>query len=99
MKGNLMNKIKAIVTYLTSCGTLRSPKKEGGLGLFVYNPTNLDLAKLTALCEGTSMVVINEPTQTFYQGKAVPPHVWVGPEKAGVNTEDAIAKLSAEMSA
>ena len=69
------------------------------MGLFVYNPTNLDLAKLTALCEGTSMVVINESAQTFYQGKAVPPHIWVGPDSPGINTADAVAKLSAEMSA
>ena len=94
-----MNKIKAIVTYLSSLGKMRSPKKEGGLGLFVYNPTNLDLAKLNALCEGTDMVVINEPTQTFYQGKAVPPHIWVGPDSPGTNQAEAVAKLSAELSA
>ena len=94
-----MNKIKAIVTYLESLGKVRAPKKEGGLGLFVYNPTNLDLAKVNALCEGTSMVVINESTQTFYQGKAVPPHIWVGPDSPGINQADAVAKLHAEMSA
>lgn len=87
--------LQQICDHLASCGKIRPPKKTDGLGVIVYNPVNLDLAKLELLCKDTSSTVIYTPQSTF-ENRTVPAHVWFGPDSPGLTADDTVARLRAQ---
>jgi len=95
MANDLSNAVNALTKYLSTLGTLRYPKKQGSKGLFVYNPSNLDTAKITALASAIGWTAIHKETESKYfdpvaqEMKTIPPSVLVCPAKPGVTTEEA----------
>tara|TARA_R100000152_G_C6581643_1_gene45287 strand:+ start:218 stop:499 length:282 start_codon:yes stop_codon:yes gene_type:complete len=93
-----MDSVKQLIAHLQSCGTIRKPKKEGGLGLLVFNPRNLDIALVERLCDEAGLMVRNNATPTMFDNKIVEPHIWVGPPSAGVTTDEAVDALISQLS-
>ena len=87
--------LKLICDHLESCGKVRLPKKQDGLGVIVYNPVNLDMAMIEQNCHNTNCTVIYTP-QTTFEGRLVPAHVWFGPDTPGVTSSDMQTRLRAQ---
>jgi hypothetical protein len=91
-------KITELINHLKSCGKVRAPKKEGGIGLLVFNPINLDIALVEQLCQETGLECRNNATPTMYDNKVIDPHIWVGPPSAGLTTDEAVNTLVSQLS-
>ena len=90
-------KLTELITHLQSCGKIRAPKKEGGLGLLVFNPANLDIAKVEHLCNDIGMQFKYNATPTIYNNKPVEPNIWVGPASPGMTTDEAVSSLVSQL--
>jgi len=93
-----MDAIKQLIAHLQSCGQVRKPKKEGGLGLLVFNPVNLDIALVERLCADAGLMCRNNATPTMFDNKIVAPHIWVGPPSEGCSTDEAVDALVNQLS-
>ena len=89
--------ITELINHLQSCGQVRKPKKEGGLGLLVFNPVNLDIAKVEHLCEKAGLQHRYNATPTIYNNKQVAPNIWVGPASPGMTTDEAVSSLVSQL--
>ena len=90
--------ISELINHLQSCGQVRKPKKEGGIGLLVFNPTNLDIAKVELLCDKAGLVARYNATPTMFDNKVIDPHIWVGPPSAGLTIDEAVDALVSQLS-
>ena len=90
--------ISELINHLQSCGKVRKPKKEGGIGLLVFNPINLDIALVERLCNEAGLECRNNATPTMYDNKVIDPHIWVGPPSAGLTTDEAVDALISQLS-
>ena len=100
MKGNkLMNDVlNEIVELLTKAGKVRKPKSEGAKGLLVFNPINLDYARIELLASQVEgLECVNTTETTFFNNKPVPPHIWIGPGKAGVSIDEGVSALASDL--
>ena len=77
-----------LVEYLSTLGTLRKPKlinapkgtKPKGLQIFNPKPYDLQLLQSLATAVNPEFMVLTKPTPSQYEGRMVPPSIFVGIE-------------------
>ena len=53
-------------------------KAKNGNGLIIYNPTNPDIEKIENYCESLGLKCIYKSEETMFEGRSVPPRIWIG---------------------
>ena len=83
---NKLTSSQLLVQYLKSLGPIRKPKLKDApkgtkaKGLLVYNPKPYDLQKLEQLATtvNESFVVIPKPQGSLFEGRQIPPSIFIG---------------------
>ncbi len=83
--------MKELVDFLKSLGSMRESKS--GSGILIYNPKSFDANKLDSLASKKGLSVIYNDKPTFYNGREVPPKLYIGKVSSGMDSVDAEAYL------
>ena len=68
--------LKKIIALLKKTGPVH--KAKNGNGLIVYNPEDPDVDAIVKCCEKVGLKCIYNIESTTFDGKEVPPRIWVG---------------------
>lgn len=83
--------MKELIDFLMSLGSMR--KSKNGSGILIYNPKPFDTDKLDSLASKKGLSVIYNAQPTFFNGKQVPPKLYIGKVSSGMDSVDAKAYL------
>ena len=89
-----MNQLKALFNFLNSLGKVTKPKKSNAKGVIVYNPSHFQLSEVEHLAEECGFGVIYKPTPSDYEGRTIPPSLFVGVTANELSEEEGLAFLS-----
>ena len=88
------NPITTLFSFLSGLGKVTKPKKENAKGVIVYNPTHFQLAEVEHLAQECGFGVINKPLPSEYEGRAIPPSLFVGVTANELSEDEATAFLA-----
>ena len=80
-----------LAKFLFSLGRIN--KAKSGQGILIYNPKPFDTNELESLASNAGYRVIYNDQPTFYNGKQVPPKLYIGKISGGMEVEDTAAYL------
>ena len=85
--------ITKLISYCYSNNiSLATPKKKDSKGFIHWKPSNLiDMQSLTDLADKCGWSVI-ESEGGFYEGRKIPPHLYIGVANSALTEEEALAK-------
>ena len=89
-----INPINALFTFLSSLGKVTKPKKANAKGIYVYKPKPFSLSELEHLAGECGFEVIHNETSREYEGRKVPPSIFVGVVNNALTEDEATAFLS-----
>ena len=81
-----------LLTYLFQTFGKTSPLKNKGVGYLIWEPSTFaqdKVDKALTLAEELGWTLICTDTETYYQGKKLPPHIFIGPASRGHDDVDA----------
>ena len=60
----------------------------------IYNPSTFDISEAENLVKAVGLSVIHKPTPSFFEGRTIEPHLWIG-KQASLTKDDASSYLDA----
>ena len=95
MKGHIMsNSIQSLYSFLAGLGKITKPKKDNAKGVIIYNPQPFSLQDVELLAEENGLSVIHTPLAREYQGRTIPPSLFVGVIANELSEDEAMDFLS-----
>ena len=88
------NPITTLFSFLSSLGKVTKPKKENAKGVIVYNPSHFQLSEVEHLAEECGFGVIYKPLPSEYEGRQVPPSLFVGVTANELSEDEATSFLA-----
>jgi hypothetical protein len=88
MEESLLN----LLTYLFQHFGKTTPLKNKGIGFLIYEPSTFaqdKVDKALTLADELDWSLIATEEVSYYQGKKMPPHIFIGPVKRGHDDVDA----------
>ena len=88
------NPISTLLSFLSVLGKITKPKKDNAKGLIIYNPSHFQLSEVEHLAEECGFGVIYKPLAHEYEGRTVPPSLFVGVTANELSEDEATAFLN-----
>ena len=88
------NPITVLFTFLSNLGKVTKPKKDNAKGVIVYNPQPFQLQEAELLASECGFQVIHKPIASEYEGRMVPPSLFVGVVTNELTEDEATSFLS-----
>ena len=60
----------------------------------IYNPNTFDISEADKLSKGVGLSVIHKATPSFFEGRTIEPHLWIG-KASTLSKDDASSYLDA----
>ena len=98
MKGHIMsdkpNPINSLYSILCLIGKVTKPKKDNAKGVLIYNPKPFQLQEVELLADEAGLQVIHKPLSSEFEGRTVPPSLFVGVVNNELTEDEATSFLS-----
>ena len=91
---NKDNPINTLYSFLSRLGKITKPKKDNAKGVIIYNPSHFMLQEVELLADEAGLQVIHKPLPSEYEGRTVPPSLFVGVVTNELTEDEATAFLS-----
>ena len=89
-----INPITTLFSFLSGLGKVTKPKKDNAKGVIVYNPSHFQLQEVELLATECGFQCIHKPLPSEWEGKTVPPSLFVGVVANELTEDEATAFLS-----
>ena len=86
--------IQSLYSFLNNLGKITKPKKDDAKGIIIYNPGHFVLQEVELLAGACDLQVIHKPLPSEYEGRTVPPSLFVGVVSNELSEDEATAFLS-----
>jgi len=82
-----------IESLVARAAELRAVRARNGNGFIIFDDNPVVRQEIASLAKDAGLAVVESPTQTFYNGRPVGPHIWVGKAVSNITPEDLLASL------
>ena len=90
----MSNSIQSLYSFLARLGKITKPKKDDAKGVIIYNPIPFSLQDVELLANDAGLQVIHTPLPREYEGRTIPPSLFVGVIANELSEDEAMDFLS-----